>query len=164
MNKKNQNKIILQVLMKEWIQPIIINDCRRHHKRGNQTQCAFCWMKVLLKGLKLTKSLDLITDLQKMQRGVPCGSEVESACRCRGRGFNPWIRKIPWRRKWQFIPEFLPGKSHGQRSLAGYRPCGRKRFGHDLVSNNMLDNNNVLVLSFQTLVLLTYLSILIQYS
>ena len=30
--------------------------------------------------------------------------------------FNPWVRKIPWRRKWQPTPIFLPGKSHGQRS------------------------------------------------
>ena len=37
-------------------------------------------------------------------------------------GFNSWVRKIPWRRKWQPTPVFLPGKSHGQRSLAGYRP------------------------------------------
>jgi len=34
--------------------------------------------------------------------------------------FNPCIRKIPWRRKWHPTPVFLPGKSHGQRSLAGY--------------------------------------------
>ena len=33
----------------------------------------------------------------------------------------------PWRRKWQFIPVFLPGKSHGQRSLAGYSPWGARR-------------------------------------
>ena len=32
---------------------------------------------------------------------------------------NPWVRKFPWRRKWQPTPVFLPGKSHGQRSLAG---------------------------------------------
>ena len=31
--------------------------------------------------------------------------------------FNPWVRKVPWRRKWQATPVFLPGKSHGQRSL-----------------------------------------------
>jgi len=31
--------------------------------------------------------------------------------------FNPWVRKIPWRKKWQPTPLFLPGKSHGQRSL-----------------------------------------------
>ena len=40
--------------------------------------------------------------------------------------FNPWVRKIPWRRKWQPSPVFLPGKSHGQRGLAGYSPWGRK--------------------------------------
>ena len=43
--------------------------------------------------------------------------------RCR---FNPWVRKIPWRRKWQPSPIFLPGKSHGQRSLAVYSPWGLK--------------------------------------
>ena len=44
----------------------------------------------------------------------------ESACQCRRYGFHPWIKKIPWRRKCQPTPVFLPGKSHGQRSLAGY--------------------------------------------
>ena len=34
--------------------------------------------------------------------------------------FDPWVRKIPWRRKWKPTPVFLPGQSHGQRSLAGY--------------------------------------------
>ena len=37
-------------------------------------------------------------------------------------GFNPWVRKIPWRRAWQPIPVFLPGESHGRRSLVGYSP------------------------------------------
>ena len=36
--------------------------------------------------------------------------------------FNPCVRKIPWRRKWQPTPVFLPGESHGERSLAGYSP------------------------------------------
>ena len=40
--------------------------------------------------------------------------------------FNPWVRKIPWRRKWQPIPLFLPGKSHGWRRLVGYSPWGHK--------------------------------------
>ena len=38
----------------------------------------------------------------------------------------------PWRRKWQPTPVFLPGKPHGQRSLAGYIPWGCKRVRHDL--------------------------------
>jgi len=37
-------------------------------------------------------------------------------------GFDPWDRKIPWRRAWQPTPEFLPGESHGQRSLVCYSP------------------------------------------
>ena len=37
-----------------------------------------------------------------------------------------WVRKSPWRRKWQPAPVFLPGKSHGQRSLVGYSPWGHK--------------------------------------
>ena len=40
--------------------------------------------------------------------------------------FNPLVRKIPWRRKWQPTPLFLPGKSHGQRGLEGYSPWGCK--------------------------------------
>jgi len=40
--------------------------------------------------------------------------------------FNPWIGKIPWRRKWQPTPGFLPGKFHGPRSLAGYNTWGHK--------------------------------------
>ena len=40
--------------------------------------------------------------------------------------FNPWVGKIPWRRKWQPIPVLLPGKSHGQRSVVGCSPWGCK--------------------------------------
>ena len=40
--------------------------------------------------------------------------------------FDPWVRKAPWRRKWQPTPIFLPGESHGQRSLVGYSPWGHK--------------------------------------
>ena len=40
--------------------------------------------------------------------------------------FQPWVGKIPWRKKWQPTPVFLPGKSHGRRSLIGYCPWGRK--------------------------------------
>ena len=49
----------------------------------------------------------------------------EPACQCRRRKrhkFESWIRKIPWRRAWKPVPIFLPGKSHGQRSLLGYIP------------------------------------------
>ena len=44
--------------------------------------------------------------------------EVKKPLQC---GFDPWVRKIPWRRKQQPTPVFFPGKSHGQRSLMGYK-------------------------------------------
>ena len=50
-------------------------------------------------------------------------SDKEPACQCRRLKrcrLNPWVGKVPWRREWQPTPVFLPGKSHGQRSLAGY--------------------------------------------
>ena len=45
---------------------------------------------------------------------------------CGRPGFNPWVGKIPWRRKWQPTPVFLPGESHERRSLVGYSPWGCK--------------------------------------
>ena len=53
----------------------------------------------------------------------------ESTCQCRRHrrhGFDPWVGKILWRRKWQPTLVFLPGKFHGQQSLAGYNPWGCK--------------------------------------
>ena len=52
---------------------------------------------------------------------------------CKECRFNPWDGKIPWWRKWQPTPVFLPGKSHGQRSLAGYHPWGH-RVRYDLAT------------------------------
>ena len=50
----------------------------------------------------------------------------ESSCHCRRREFDPWIGKIPWRRKWEATPVFLPEKFHGPRSLVGCSPWGCK--------------------------------------
>ena len=67
------------------------------------------------------------------------GKESAYQCRrCRRRKFDPWVGKIPWRRKWQPTLVFLPGKSHGQRSLTGYSLQGRK----ELDTTVWLNNNN----------------------
>ena len=69
------------------------------------------------------------------------GSVVKISLKCRRRKrcvFNLWVGKIPWSRKWQATPVFLPGKSHGQRSLAGYSPWDGKRVGHDLVTKKTI--------------------------
>ena len=62
--------------------------------------------------------------------GFPGGtSGKEPACQCRRHKrhrFNSWVGKILWRRAWQPTPVFLPGESHGQRSLVGFCPWGDK--------------------------------------
>ena len=59
--------------------------------------------------------------------GCPGGAGgKESTCQCRRHRFDPWIGKMPWSRKWQSTPGFLPGKFQGQRSLVGYSSWGRK--------------------------------------
>ena len=73
--------------------------------------------------------------LSVKRSAVPGGSVgKESACQCRRPGFKPWVRKIPWRRKWQPTPVFLPEKFYEQRNLVGYSPQSCKRVGHDLVT------------------------------
>ena len=66
--------------------------------------------------------------------GFPGGTSGKEPASHRRRhnnlGFYPWVRKIPWRRTWQPTSVFLPGKSHGQRSLEGYSQ-GLQRVGHE---------------------------------
>ena len=62
-----------------------------------------------------------------VQVSFPGGSEVKaSACNAGDLGSIPGSGRSPWRRKWQLTPVFLPGESHGQRSLVGHSPRGRK--------------------------------------
>ena len=65
--------------------------------------------------------------------------------RFRRHKFDPWVRKMPQRREWQPTSVFLPGKSHGQRSLAGYSPWGLKEsnateHAHTWLSDPSLQN------------------------
>ena len=68
----------------------------------------------------------------------------ESTCnagiclQCKGPTLDPWVWKIPWRRKLQAIPGFLPGKSHGQRSLVGYIVHGVAKVGHNLTTKPLM--------------------------
>ena len=68
--------------------------------------------------------------------GLPGWLSGASACQCRSckrLRLDLWVRKSHWRRQWQSTPIFLPGKSHGQRSLVGYSPCGPKKLDVELV-------------------------------
>ena len=73
----------------------------------------------------------------------------QSACQCRKckrRRFDPWVRKIPWKRKWQPTPIFLPEKSHGQRSLVGYSSWGPKE--SDIMTEHICTNHCLLILQW----------------
>ena len=74
-----------------------------------------------------TYSSLIILSLDLPDPGGASGKEPTCQCRrCKRHGFDPWVRKMLWRRKWQPAPVFLPGKSHGQRSLAANSPWSHK--------------------------------------
>ena len=71
--------------------------------------------------------MDFACGWTSLVAGLPWWLRWESVClQCRRPGFNPWVGKNSWRRKWQPTPVLLPGESHGWRSLVGYSPWGRK--------------------------------------
>ena len=75
--------------------------------------------------MNLSKLCEIVKD-----REASCAaSGKEPTCQCRRherQGFDPWFGKISWRSAWQPTPVFLPGESHGQRSLEGHRAWGYK--------------------------------------
>ena len=78
-------------------------------------------------------------------------SGKESACQCRRLGFDPWVGKIPWRRKWQTTPVFLPGESHEQRRLVGYSLWGHKGLDTTEQLNKFRSTATVLFLSLPSM-------------
>ena len=85
-------------------------------------------------GFKTLLHLKRFLKLKKKKKKMQRLSGKESACQGRRCGFKPWVGKIPWKRKWQFTPVFLPGKSHGQTSLVDYGLWSHKSVGHDLAT------------------------------
>ena len=77
----------------------------------------------------------LCLEFPSSQIGLPrWQGGTQSTCQCRRirrHGFDPWVRKTPWRRKWQPTPVFLPGKLHGQRSPGRLQSMGLQRLRHN---------------------------------
>ena len=78
------------------------------------------------------------------------GSDKEPSYQCRRHkrcGFDPLAQRMPWRRVWHPPSVFLPGKSHGQRSLASYSPCFQRGGQHwsDLACMHMLRHPKVCI-------------------
>ena len=90
---------------------------------GDINWCIFRWhLGSIYQNVNLGYSLDFPGGTSGGNLPVNAGD-----MRC---SFHPWVGKSPWRRKWQPTPVFVPGEPHGQRSLAGCSPWGRRRVGH----------------------------------
>ena len=77
-------------------------------------------------------SLISLLGLNNIPVGLPWWLSGKSIClQCRRPRFDSWVGNISWEKKLQPTPVFLPGKSHGQRSLLGYSPWGLQGVGHD---------------------------------
>ena len=104
-----------------------------------------CFLQEVNQDIIIPKSESLVLKFvltpTTMDLGLPCWlSGKELTCQCRRHKFDPWSGKIPLRRKWQLTPVFLPGKSHGQRSLVDYIAHGVTKVTTEwLTSNNSMD-------------------------
>ena len=104
---------------------LLVNKGRHYYVHKWDGSQQLCWLKRA--GLK---RLHIWFHLYNVQ-GLPWWlSGKESACQRRRLRFDPWVRKIPWRRKCQPTPVSLPEESHGQRSLTGYSPRAHKRLSN----------------------------------
>ena len=104
--------------------------------------CLLCWM-VLYPFLSFLKII-FDWEILKLKGAFLVAQSVKNPPAVQEMGFDPWVRKIPWRRKWQPTPVFLPGESHGQRSLVGYSP-GVTRVGYDLVTKLPPKSKNLVI-------------------
>ena len=69
---------------------------------------------------------NIINHLPRVRNWTTADERIEKWWRGQLPDTLPWVRKIPWRKKWQPTPVFLPGKSHGQRSLVDCKKVGHK--------------------------------------
>ena len=74
-------------------------------------------------------------------------SGEKPTCYLRRHRFHPWVRKIPWRRKWRPTPVSLPRKSRGERGLASYSPRGHKTVRHNLTTKQQRQQISLFMLS-----------------
>ena len=122
---EGKRRILLGVCRKATLMPsATLKKKKIKQKPFNDSQLFVMLFSVLFYGFKNVSFIQKYTLMQWFPRWH---SSKESACQCRRHkrcGFDPWVRKIPWRRKWQPTTVFLPGEFNGQRSLVGYSQTG----------------------------------------
>ena len=82
------------------------------------------YLSITLKNMQNVCACNKSVGLPKWHYGKGSSCQCRRCKRCKRCEFKPRVGNIPWRRKWQSTPVFLPGKFHGQMSLAGYSPWG----------------------------------------
>ena len=101
-----------------WQAPVreLARDCRRDTRRPHASASCGCHAAChQLVGLQIYTYIYIYV-----------AQTVNVCLQCGRPGFDSWVGKIPWRRKWQSTTALLPGKFHGRRGLIGYSPSGRK--------------------------------------
>ena len=106
-------------------------------KKKILSRCS-CLGKEYGPGLAKRSRLFSFTLFTLCSRGLSSKESAYQCRKCKRHGFDPWVRKIPWRRKWQLVPLFLPGKFHGQRSLERKQSMWLQSVRHDLVTEHNL--------------------------
>ena len=98
------------------------------HKSNCRTRSVWLWLLLALQYLDCILYMYVCVYIYLYPSQVALGVKNPFASAGGSRhGFNSWVGKIPWSRKWQPTLVFLPGKSHGQRSLAGYSRIAQSR-------------------------------------
>ena len=107
-------------IQETWVQSLVWEDPL---EKGKATYSSIlAWRTMVTKSRTQLSHFDFHFLYRSKDFQGGCGKE--SSCQCWRLGLDPWVRKIPWRKKQQPIPVFLPGISRGQGSLADYwEPC-----------------------------------------
>ena len=100
------------------------------HRMGKDSTGFFCQAEKILGKDKINSCKSCIT-----HKGFPSGSDGKVCLQCERLGFDPWVGKIPWGRKWQPTPVVLPGESQAWRGLAGYSPWSCKEWDTTWATN-----------------------------
>ena len=110
----------LRQYLRHSIKKYMLNECCRGNADISQLE------PFLFSFLMIGTSEEHCSTLSTVSQGFPGDTVVKNPPANARRESSPWVGKVPWRRWWQPTPAFLPGESHGQRSLAGYCPQGCK--------------------------------------
>ena len=103
---------------------LVLNPCCLHHRVLPSEVLGF--NESLSCDFPCGSVANTLSSQSRGPRFNPWSGAQRLKCLCRRPGFDTWVRKIPWRRKWQPTPVLLPGESHGGRSMVGYSPWGHK--------------------------------------